>query len=92
LADRSRLADFQRRRFGDIGAELRVKFGQVVRKYGGLVAGAGDSDVAETEIEQVRVNGSVGIDDDALSGESLRTVTGDSVTVIESKRPSNITF
>ena len=47
------------------------------------MAGARDGDVAETGVEQVWVNAGVGIDQDALGGESLGAVTGDGVAVIE---------
>ena len=47
------------------------------------MAGAGDGDIAETGVEQVRVNAGVGIDQDAFCGESLRAVAGDGISVVE---------
>jgi len=47
------------------------------------VACAGDGDVAEARIEQVRVDGGVGVHEDALGSEALGTVAGDGVSVIE---------
>ena len=41
------MRDFQRGGLGDIGAELRVEFGDVVCIERGIVTGAGDGDVAE---------------------------------------------
>ena len=47
------------------------------------MAGAGDCHVAETGVEQVRVNASIGIDQDALCGESLGAVASDRIPVIK---------
>jgi hypothetical protein len=45
------------------------------------VASAGDGDVAKPRIEQVRVNAGVGVDQDALGGESLGAVAGYGIPV-----------
>ena len=47
------------------------------------MAGAGDGDVAEAGVEQVRVDAGVGMNEDALGGEALGAVTGDGVAVVE---------
>jgi hypothetical protein len=47
------------------------------------VAGAGDGDVSEAGVEQVRVNTGIGIDQDALGGEALGAVAGHGVAMIE---------
>ena len=47
------------------------------------MAGAGDGDVAEAGVEQVRVDAGVGVDEDAFGGESLGAMTGDGVSVVE---------
>jgi hypothetical protein len=47
------------------------------------MAGAGDGDVAEAGVEQVWVDGGVGVNEDAFGSEALRTVTGDGVPVVE---------
>jgi hypothetical protein len=47
------------------------------------VAGAGDGNVTEAGVEQVWVNGCVGVDEDALGGEALGAVAGDGVAVVE---------
>ena len=44
------MADLQGGGLRYIGIELRSKFGQVVGEDGGLVAGAGDGDVAEAGV------------------------------------------
>src|ERR1035438_4383877 len=83
LGDGRRLRDFQRRSLGDIGAELRAELGHVGCEERGLVAGARDGDPAKAGVEQVRVNGCVGVYKDALRSEALGTVTGDGEAVIE---------
>jgi hypothetical protein len=77
------MVEFESRGFGDIRTELRAELGHVVGEEGGLVAGARDGDVTETGVEQVRMDAGVGIDEDALGGETLRTVAGDGVTMVE---------
>jgi hypothetical protein len=47
------------------------------------MAGAGDGDVAEAGVEQVRVDPSVSVNENALGGEPLRALTGDGITVVE---------
>ena len=47
------------------------------------MAGAGDGDVAEAGVEQVRVDAGVGVNEHALGGEALGAVTGDGVAVVE---------
>jgi hypothetical protein len=59
------------------------ELGCIVGKESGFVARAGDRDVAKSRIEQFRVDAGIGVHEDALGGEALRTVTGDCVAVIE---------
>ena len=47
------------------------------------MAGAGDGDVPEAGVEQVRVNAGIGVDQDALGGESLGAVAGYGIPVIK---------
>ena len=47
------------------------------------MAGSGDGHIAKTGIEQVWVDGGIGVDEDALGSQSLRTVAGDGVAVVE---------
>jgi len=62
---------------------LRAELGHVIGKYCGLVAGAGNGDVTKAGVEQVRVDACVGVYKDTLGGETLRTVAGDGVSVVE---------
>jgi len=75
--------DLERRCFGNVGAELWGKLGKVVCEDRRIVAGAGDRDVAETRIHEVRVNPGIGVDEDAFGGEPLGTVAGHGVTMVE---------
>ena len=59
------------------------EFCHVVGKDRGLVAGAGDGNVAEAGVEQVRVDPSVSVNENAVGGEPLRAVTGDGIAVVE---------
>ena len=47
------------------------------------MAGAGEGDVAEAGVEQVRVDAGIGVDEDALRGEALGAVAGDGIAVIK---------
>jgi hypothetical protein len=47
------------------------------------MAGAGDGDVAEAGVEQVRMDAGIGVNEDAVGGEALGTVTGDGVAVVK---------
>ena len=77
------MVEFESRGLGDIRTELRAELGHVVGEEGGLVAGARDGDVTETRVEKVRVDAGIGVDQDALGGETLRAVAGDGVAVVE---------
>jgi hypothetical protein len=77
------LTDFQSGGLGDIGSEVGAEFCHVVSEERGLVTGAGDGDVGEAGVEQVRVNACVGVNEDAFGSEALRAVTGDGVSVVE---------
>jgi hypothetical protein len=47
------------------------------------MAGAGDGDVAEAGVEQVRMDAGIRVHEDALGGEALGTVAGDGVSVVK---------
>ncbi len=47
------------------------------------MARAGDRDVAETGVEQVRVDTGVSIYKNALCSQALRAMAGDRITVVE---------
>ena len=89
---RCRLVDLQGSRFRNIGAELRAELGHVVSKECGLVAGAGDGDVAKAGVEQGRVDGGVGVHYHPLGGESLRTVAGNGVSVVKVAMVQSVEF
>ena len=47
------------------------------------MAGAGNRDISEAGIEEVRVNARVGIYQDALRSEALRAMAGDCVAMVK---------
>jgi len=47
------------------------------------MAGAGDGDVAEARVEEVRVNAGIGMNEDVFGGNALGAVTGDGIPVVE---------
>jgi hypothetical protein len=47
------------------------------------VKSAGDGDVAKAGVEKVWVDAGIGVNQDALGGETLRAVAGDGVAVVE---------
>ena len=47
------------------------------------MAGTGDGHIAEAGIKQVWMDARVGMNEDALGGESLGTVTGDRIAMVE---------
>jgi hypothetical protein len=77
------LIDFQGRGLRDIGSKLGGEFCHVVGEERGLVAGAGEGDVGEAVVEQIRVGAGIGVNEDTLGGESLGTVACDGVAVVE---------
>ena len=81
--DRWGLIDLQGRGFRDIGSQLGPELCNVIGEERGLVAGPGDGDVGEAAVEQVWVDASIGVDEDAFGGEALGAVTGDGVAVVE---------
>ena len=47
------------------------------------MASARDGDIAEAGVEQVRVDPSVSVNENAFGSEPLRAVTGDGIAVVE---------
>ena len=80
---RHRLADPQRGGLADFRPELLAEFSSIVGEHRRLVAGARDGNVAKAGVEQVGMDASIGVDQDALGGEALGTVAGDGVAMIE---------
>ena len=56
------------------------------------MAGAGDGDVAEAGVEQVRVDAGIGVNEDAFGCEALGAVTGDGVAVVKMTMISGVKF
>ena len=75
--------DFQGGGLRDIGFELWAELCNVVGEERGLVAGAGDGDVAKAGVEQVRVDAGIGVNEDSFRGKALGAVTGDGIAVVE---------
>ena len=57
------LIDFQWGGLRDVGSQLRSEFCHVVGGERGVVAGAGDRDIAKTRVEQVWVDTGVGVNE-----------------------------
>ena len=77
------MLDFQRRSLADFGAKLPCQLRSVIGEHRCFVAGAGDGDIRETGVEQVRMDSGVGVDEHPLGGEALSAVAGYGVAVIE---------
>ena len=56
------------------------------------MAGAGDGDVAEAGVEQVRVDAGIGVNENAFGGEALGAVTGDGIAVVEMTMLAGVEF
>jgi hypothetical protein len=56
------------------------------------VAGAGDGDIAEAGVEQIRVDTGIGVDENAFGGKALGAVTGDGVAVVEMTMLAGVEF
>jgi hypothetical protein len=50
---------------------MRGEFCQVVGKECCLVAGAGDGDVAEAGVQQIRMDAGIGVNEDSVGSEAL---------------------
>ena len=92
LGDGRRLTDFERGSLRDIGVELRAELVYVIGEKRGLMAGAGDGDVAKAGVEQVRVDAGVGVYKDALCGKSLGAVAGNGVAMVEMAVVQSVEF
>ena len=76
LGDCRSLRDLQGGCLGNIGVERGGKFCKIVREKRCVATGAGDGDVGEAGVEQVRVNAGVRVNEDAFCGEALGAVAG----------------
>ena len=77
------MADFQRGGLADFGPKLLSQAAHVIREDYRLVACAGDGYIAEARTEQVGMNASIGVNEDALGSKPLGTVASNGVAVIE---------
>jgi len=77
------LVEFQCGCLTDFRSELLAELCGVVGEYGCFVAGARDGDIAESRVEQVRMNADFSVDENPLGGEPLGAVAGDGVAVVK---------
>lgn len=89
---RGGLGHFQSGCFADLGAELLAKTIHVVGEDRRFAAGARDGHVSESGAEQVGMDAGIGVNENALGGESLGAMTGDRVAVVEMPMLANIEF
>ena len=71
------------RAFGNVITQLVAKTRSIICVNLSIEAGARDRNIRETEIDEIRMNGTVHVDEHAVGGQPLRTVAGDGVSVIE---------
>lgn len=83
LRNRLGLVDLQSGSLIDRSLELLAELGCIIGKDRRFIAGAGDGHVTETEAEQIVVDASVGVNQGALGSETLGTVAGYGVAVVE---------
>jgi hypothetical protein len=77
------LDDFQGGGLAYLGSKMLMEPACIVGEDGYLVAGAGNCNISESRVEQIGMNPSIGVDQNSLRCESLGTVAGDCVSVIE---------
>ena len=77
------LRDFYRGGFRDIMAEVFAQRGRMIGIDAGIDAGAGNRDIGETGADEVGMNRSIDVDQNTVGGESLGTVAGDRIALIE---------
>ena len=66
-----------------MGSELWAELCKVVGEERRLVARARDRNVAEAGVEQVRMDASIGVNEDAVGGDALGAVARDGVAVVK---------
>src|ERR1019366_8456352 len=76
--------------FGHIGAEALGKRGGIIGVNVGVLGGAGDGDVGKAGVEEFGERIGVHIDEDAVFGQTLGTVAGNGIAVIEVSHPSGV--
>jgi hypothetical protein len=83
LGDGWTFIDFQSGGLRDVGSQLRAEFCHVIGEECGRVAGAGDGDLGEARVEQVRVDARIGTNENAFGSEALGAVARDGIAVVE---------
>src|ERR1700685_2417203 len=78
-----RVRKLNRRTLGNLATQPLAKIGSVIGIDLSVEACARDGNVGEAGVEQVWVNASIAVDEDAFGGEALRAMTGDGVAVVE---------
>ena len=76
--------------FGHIGAEVLGKGGGIIGVDVGVLGRAGDGDVRKAGVEEFGERIGVHIDEDAVFGQTLGTVAGNGIAVIEVPHPSGV--
>src|SRR5580692_5459059 len=78
-----RVRKLNSRTFGNLATQSLAKLGSVIGIDLSVEACARDGNVGEAGVEQVWVDASIAVDEDAFSSESLGAVTGNGVAVVE---------
>ena len=78
-----RFLKINRRGFGHVGAEAFAKGSGIVGINPRILRCAGDGDISEARVDEFRVNGGVHVDQYPFGGESLGTVGGHGIAVVE---------
>ena len=76
--------------FAHIGAEALGKRGGIIGVNVSVVGRAGNGDVGKAGVEEFGERIGVHIDEDAVCGQTLGTVAGDGIAVIEVPHPSGV--
>ena len=76
--------------FAHIGAEVLGKCRGIIGVNVGVLGGAGDGDVGKAGVEELGERIGVHIDEDAVFGQTLGTVAGNGIAVIEVPHPSGV--
>src|ERR1700677_1069936 len=76
--------------FAHIGAEALGKRGGIIGVNVGVLGRAGDGDVGKAGVEEFGERVGVHIDEDAVFGQTLGTVAGNGIAVIEVPHPSGV--
>src|SRR6202167_3444508 len=76
--------------FAHIGAEALFRSGGIIGVNVGVLGRAGNGDVGKAGVEEFGERIGVHIDEDAVFGQTLGTVAGNGIAVIEVSHPSGV--